>query len=34
VRRITVQFLEVLPFKPGEQTNSEADVVALLKTLN
>jgi hypothetical protein len=32
--RVTVQFVELLPFRPGEQTNSEADVAALLKTLN
>jgi hypothetical protein len=34
LRRVTVQFVELLPFKPGEQTNSEADVAALLKTLS
>lgn len=34
VHRITAQFAEPLPFKPGEQTPDEADVIALYKSLS
>lgn len=34
VHRITAQFAEPLPFRPGEQAHGEADVIALLKTLS
>jgi hypothetical protein len=33
VRRIAVQFAEPLPFKPGEQTDSEIDTRERLKAV-
>ncbi len=32
--RVTTQFIEPLPFRPGEQACSEADVIKLLKMLS
>ena len=32
--RVTAQFSEPLPFRPGEQTCNEADMIALLKMLS
>ena len=34
LNRVTAQFTERLPFRPGEQTCSEADMVAVLKMLS
>ena len=34
LHRVITQFMEPLPFKPGEQACSEADMIALLKTLS
>jgi hypothetical protein len=33
LRRIAVQFAEPLPFKPGEQTDSESDTLQRLKAI-
>lgn len=33
VRRVAVQFAELLPFKPGEQTSSESDARQRLKAI-
>ena len=32
--RVTTQFVEPLPFRPGEQTCCEADIITLLKMLS
>ena len=34
LHRVTAQFTEPLPFRPGEQTCNEADMIALLKMLS
>jgi hypothetical protein len=33
LRRIVVQFAEPLPFKPGEQADSDADAEQMLKAV-
>ncbi|OHB76763.1 MAG: hypothetical protein A2Z25_17785 [Planctomycetes bacterium RBG_16_55_9] len=34
LHRVTAQFIEPLPFRPGEQTCNEADMIALLQILS
>lgn len=34
LHRVTIQFIEPLPFRPGEQTCCEADMITLLKMLS
>ena len=34
LHRVTTQFIEPLPFRPGEQTRNDADMIAMLKMLS